>query len=1490
MSDEATTQASDPPSNRGLRKLGAPVVAVFAFLLAVGAYYLFYEKKNEDYLIHRDHRLLATMSRQVGAAVDGEGKVLKTLYDLRDSERKLLGQHRPQRILAADSLRQALHRVREEYGLTLGGAADCKDRVDPEGRREGAYQEPILRGRDTTPEGYRLSFRYRSLCGWVYLKELLEPIFVSHQAAFEAVLLADEHGEVINQPPEMSIQSLGLLLDPAGSLQAKGNDKAESASFQTVLHTLMGSSRDRELEVEIHGRKFKLFVQPVRLVPEAAPGKSSRPKEEKVPAEQERHRDWLLCGLVPSASITSASLAVPPSYLAAAVAVLLLCLLSWPLLKLKLLGERQRVRMADLLMVALCSVLGVCLLTLILLDFDHHRGLESQADSQLQGFASRMAYNLEQEIRRAYAQLEVLEQAAAERGTRDQDLPGLLQAKGLQGSFDCYPFLDSFALIDGNGQQQLKWSVDDVTFPLISVDGRDYFKRTVREDEDPWFLPPWNPSTGEDRRCAKAAPDHHGERYGPFMIESVVSLVSGVRQAVLAKPASEALKARFGAAGSARAGLEDRFVSTLTMPMLSVIGPVVPPAFEFAVIDKDGNVQFHSDGARNLAENLFAETDQDRHLRSAVFARHRATLDVRYWGNDYKASVVPVRGPQWTIVGLRAKDPIEAANLQTVLTSMVFILLYAGALALFLATVALVRPAYRAEWLWPAPERSNDYLRLGLLYLLLCLAFVSTVFVLPENDRLVGVACLLALLAAVLGYLQLTGHRRREAMKIAWASPLALLCLLLAALLAPAETGSSPAPGQSADWISAWLPLGLTLPPVLAASFLVCFYPKWWRRLTRHRQVSVSWAYPALGVLLLVLTAALPTLCIFKLAQRIQTDCLLKLGQLKLAMDVNEHHARAAKINSWRDGKEPLPPSTLAFDIKGLPGQVLRDNGQVGTLLYNSLDFYGQFFFQTQLTGPDPDEGKAGESLGIKEVMPDFLQALLPMYSAYAAETRELLHDMADDKSWHWDRDGEALALESEDLGFRVFSWPQRTWLSAGHSSPPPKDAPPRANLNLPAREGGTGSAGAVPGGGDLTSVWAAAAGAVGRGATAAAGPAGRGATAAAFLLLLAGLAYFISRRVFLVDLFEPLWSGREGLLPATVGGNVFLVSRHRQWHVRDHEQSFFRLHFKDFEAEPPGWPDQRLEHLHSLPVRNFLVEGFEHRIFEPAINDRKLALLEDLTEDRTVIVLSTVSPAVLFAGQEAGAAGTPAASPGSQERWRSLFGSFVVFDEDLRRADQANLANISVRAWRELKELLRRGRRACAAVAAGYTFKSALLAEECGGNPFLLQIGSELDPLAFGLKPRQLLEEFGERAELYYRSLWASCSRDEKVVLGHLAEDGLINEKDRRVVRRLMARGLIRREPVFQLMNETFRCFVLSPGCRREVLEHEQATGASPWDRFRLPFFAVLAAGAVFFLATQKQLVDGSMAIATAVAAGLPAVTKVLDLLGGRRAGGAPK
>lgn len=176
----------------------------------------------------------------------------------------------------------------------------------------------------------------------------------------------------------------------------------------------------------------------------------------------------------------------------------------------------------------------------------------------------------------------------------------------------------------------------------------------------------------------------------------------------------------------------------------------------------------------------------------------------------------------------------------------------------------------------------------------------------------------------------------------------------------------------------------------------------------------------------------------------------------------------------------------------------------------------------------------------------------------------------------------------------------------------------------------------------------------------------------------------------------------------------------------------------------------------------------------------------------------------------------------------------------------------------------------------------------ECRYAGFLRGVFHELRPVA-GDRDK-VTDELRERCAGYYALLWASCSDDEKRLLYQLAHNGLVNGKDRRNLRRLMARTLVRRDPNLRLFNETFRLFVLSAG-RREALHVSQQTMPTAWENIRLPIFVVLLTIILLIFTTQKDLLNLTSTLATALATGLPAIVKLFGVLTERRiAAGDPR
>lgn len=1185
--------------------------------------------------------------------------------------------------------------------------------------------------------------------------------------------------------------------------------------------------------MEVNGREYHLFVEPATLPLESADlgdGKAANRPE----------RTWLICGLIPRKDFVYKSLAVSSALLFFLMGLLFLATLSWPFLKLKLIGETQRIGVFDVLLLGLCSVLGVSIATLFVLDLWVFGKFKETAKEQLEDLATRIVRHTKAEIKGAYQVLTELEK-------RTLELEGAVH--GLREShadaLTAYSLAHTFTLMQPDGYQIYKGVVDGPVDssppPRISVSRRAYFQRA--REKDVWDLRGLGSGSGTPRA----------------FIEPIVGWTNGVRYAMISKPVASA--------GN------DAVVSALGLPMVSLINPVLPPGFKFAVVnneDPNGKVLFHSDPERNSIEDFLVETDHDRRLRSAIFARRAETIGkIRYWGEDYIARTEPIRGLPWTVVALKDLQVLRSVNVDWLSTTLLFLLLYVSLLAAFMVSVALARPCYRADWIWPDPTRHEDCQALVSSYLLAATGFILAILRLPGSGALIAVSLLVPALAVVMAYSRL---RRRTYGREALALGSGLLLLLL--------LGVFLFHAHQADLSTAVLALLF-----LAGGFFLATgalpFRSWMMPLARTLPVSerqessspdqelpprrsIHQIYSVCGALLLVLTAVLPTAGFFKTAHRVHSETFLRHGQLRLAQELKRRaertHQRVSRVEESR--REDLLREWLDFPDHCDSKVADRGRDIYTCSFYNTLPRFlpPKAPVAENHCTPSPVMAAATHGTDCKcdekddsDALPGFLEGFLPRSSEHVVEMRELLHDNASDCTWYWKTRPEgSIVLHSDDYQDGV--------IHLTSSRVPPGQAP------------GMQQAGVLPGlapllarlkSADLQDI-----------------------LLLVFLPALFGLAVltsrFVARKIFLIDLLEPLWKEREETGPATTGRNIFLVTQGRPWKDRkDVNDHFFCLNLARLDQPEDAWPAIRAE-LRRGP-HAVLVEGFEHHLGDDAFDTRKLEVLEDLAAmpDRTIVVVSPIGPDPLFARRtRRGRNGQM--SPTIQQRLRTLLSSFTIRDESLRVPPEIAKRHAHTLLG-ELIRLVRRQHQEQKVEAASQV--PDILREECGTNPHLTAIAKELDDQVGHLSREQVLEELGERAERYYHSLWESCSTEEQVVLEHLAEEGLVNEKSRKVLRRLMSRGIVRRTPRYQLMNETFRRFVLSAQCRREVLSIEKKAAPSAWDRLRAPFFVSLAASIAFFFATQEALLEGIVASITGLTAGLPGIVRVFDVFGGDRA-----
>lgn len=837
------------------------------------------------------------------------------------------------------------------------------------------------------------------VCGELPLDALLEPIF--RHDIFDTIVLARSGGEVVSQG-----ESAQLILTHLDHLPQRGKKKDDAPRpFAELARTT------QVLEVEISGESYKLFLQPLRLTSLVS----------VAPGDDPGHEGFVVAGLVQSDRFRYESLAVSSTLMAAIAGLFLLVAFSYPFLKIALLGRRQRVRLLDVLLLGVSALLGLALLTLFVLDGFHYGLLKAHSGQQLVSLALEIDHHIGEEVAKAYSQLRRLEPRAVkvhqtlESGGSSYGrcrpstrvCPELLDDPILfperRPENQPYPILRDLTLIDEQGHQLLKWSVARAVTPRVAVGQRAYFRQALT---DGWPAKSLITNDGDEERG-------EGKVGEPFYLQSVISWTDGSRRAILAKRV-EPSAAAAEAAGDI--SLSAPRVITASLPMLSLIDPLLPPGFGFAIVDARGNVLFHSDTPRNLNENLITESGGDRDLRSALFARRAAHLVLRYGESSRRAYVKPLTAlpaAELSVMAFYDKEALRIANIEALFVAALLFLLYTSIYVAAALGLLLFRPSYRAPWLWPQNARIPIYLDLAAVFFVIALTHAVS-FLWLEAIRLLIVSAAIPVVILTVTFLVL---RRPE-------NP----------LIRRLAQASAAAAGLIAAGAIAFLPGDLGVePPLLAFGFGIVFLALLgltaraavWT--TRHllERVPLELAYETLGALLLLSLAVLPVGGFFRVGYTIHMESLIKYDQLRIARALD---ARWQSIDAFYRGitvPEAQDTGPAGDDEPAGGVTALRDL----RARLEQLDIYTEILYDTRLKALERSETTLCSEPRYKPLWgrrPFYrlLEATLPQYDSRSADMRGLLYDRSSDpqasyqaSAWRFRREKGRLRLELCDYG-----------------------------------------------------------------------------------------------------------------------------------------------------------------------------------------------------------------------------------------------------------------------------------------------------------------------------------------------------------------------------------------------------------------------------------------------------------------------------------------
>lgn len=329
-------------------------------------------------------------------------------------------------------------------------------------------------------------------------------------------------------------------------------------------------------------------------------------------------------------------------------------------------------------------------------------------------------------------------------------------------------------------------------------------------------------------------------------------------------------------------------------------------------------------------------------------------------------------------------------------------------------------------------------------------------------------------------------------------------------------------------------------------------------------------------------------------------------------------------------------------------------------------------------------------------------------------------------------------------------------------------------------------------------------------------------------------------------------------------------------------------------ETGTPGG-DRGLERLEQdLPSAGLVrIDHLEGVLDDAPSREKGLALFERLvarsTEGLRVILYAHRDPRAVFAEERRRLEGSEDARAARQtlERWEDLLERFPE-----RWVSDAGDPDAFDREIEEARPAFGTKLRGAFAGRTGWSRRHFdVVQQECRWSRPLQEIGRRLllQPELATLESDELLERIGQEAADHYRALWNALAVDERHVLAQIACGCLVNRGLKRPLDHLLAWGLLVREPsTFRVMNESFRRFVVGRHDPVALLRWEEEGSVGFWRQVRVPFFAVLLAAGLFLLVTQRHLFNLAIAAASAGAAALPGLVKLLGWVRtARQAGG---
>jgi hypothetical protein len=1308
------------------RRLYIPLITVLGSVVLFFAYSFFYVSWQRNYANERAFRLLSVAGDQLERKFENLKSILgAALVDSTPGGSPKTGRDPGEYLKAVG------------YSDQIAVVAH-KSPCPPSWKREGALKLRLQDNLGTFSLGAEfratgLDARRRESCflnaDVRFALDLRERFHNLTADYFDDILIATSAGDILfeSNVTGLRITNLNMLVG-APNQDAEGSAKTGKAPRSPdAFHDVSQFSNVRD--VKLAGSVYKLYIQPVPLRITDVTGKT--------------FLKTLVCGLWRADRQQSEVVSIPNSTLIWGVLVVLAIFgMIWPLLKVAYMSPTERLKRAHVFCLLSSALFVTTVLTVIVLNCAYTLRENEEAREQLDTFARQIDANVKAELVRSLALMNALdEEGGPVRALLSQSTAkNWTGTRSLEKAFfrriaPSYPYFDNVFWADRDGSQLYKLTVRGEATPQTSAKDDSYFQyvrdeqhlKTLGQDCVPEGL-----GIPRDVECTR------------FRFEPHYSPNTGELFVVLAKPSRR---------GNLPARFQHLTAQVLVTRFVSLLEPVVPAGFGFALVDHDGLVQFHSTEGRNQIEDFYKESRENPVLKALVINGISDFVNVDYNGRRQLMLVRPLEylaDPALTLIVFRDTNYFTAVNVACMLVFGLFAGLFSMPFLVGLAIYVFRHVEYPLEHLWPHPDNCAAYFQILVANVCLAIAFAIRF----PSMEMGGILLALSAIALASGFFAVAGPTRAQA-----ANGFLGRAVVVAAIAMVAW------PGWTLLLATAAVYIALSAPPA----------SNWLPDRPAHSIRVVKRLYLAAVFSLLAVTVVLPCFGLFKISYHSVNRLALEAATGE-RRDLLTHRAEAIseyfKSLDAKSGDAAQPVSETLIQLR----------------TRETLDRYDNAVFWP----PDVKEQKSDErNISGLEKSIAWAAGWFPG-NGLGPQLRETAMADADGKGAPW--------VHAQSGDDEVLKW-----------SGLPSEIVPTGELK-----------GVYP-------MWQC--------------PLEAAALMALLALVLILWLHYMIRKVFLTDLAEVPPLDNYWALPDHPEHNLLIIG---------HPKSGKTERAGDLEAKDTvdlariiaggNWTLPELTHP------TVVLDNFAFDIDNPETCLAKLRLLEDLIHlrNKRVIVLSTVDLMfyVTAGGPEIVTPRNGAPEPPAQilDRWAAVLSSFVKVE-------------IQDRTGKHIDDYVQERKK------NGIDYSPALvrlIKQECNHTAHLRRLGTTMmDAHRAGsdLSRPALVEEVLDRADAYYRVLWSTCTREERLVLFQLARDGWANPKNERAIQQLERRRLVRRLPGLRIMNESFCRFVKDAQLPDEVAKWELEEQQSAWSALKLGLTTAALMAGVWLLYTQQDV-----------------------------------